>query len=105
VVVMVFFLWTMHFLLAGRVHWRQLIRAAVVSGLLWVAFAVFSSLYFSSALISENRLYGTLGVVFILLTWFIAAAAAVVVLGATCGAVWQERANRRDSSKAVWLEE
>ena len=87
-----FFWWSMHFLLAGRIEWRQLIRPAIVSGLFWVGFALFSSLYFSSALTSEHRLYGTLGVVFILMTWFIAIGA-VVVLGAVCGAVWQQRSH------------
>ena len=59
----------------------------------WLGFALFSSVYFSSALISENKLYGTIGVVFILMAWFIAIGA-VIVLGAACGAVWQERKNR-----------
>jgi membrane protein len=93
-VLTVFFLWTMHFLLAGRVHWRELIRAAFVTALLWLGLAIFSSFYFSSAIISEHRLYGTLGVVFILLVWFIAIGA-VVMLGAACGAVWQKRVAAR----------
>lgn len=59
--VTVFLWWTMHFLLAGRVRWLKLIRPALVSGLFWLGFALFSSLYFSSALISEHKLYGTLG--------------------------------------------
>jgi membrane protein len=88
-----FFCWTMHFLLAGRVEWRHLIRPAIVSGLFWLGFALFSSVYFSSALISEQKLYGTIGVVFILVTWFIAIGA-VIVLGAVCGAVWQDRKSR-----------
>jgi membrane protein len=88
-----FFGWTMHFLLAGRVPWRQLIRPALLSGLFWLGFALLSSVYFSTALISEHKLYGTIGVVFILATWFIAVGA-VIVLGAVCGAVWQERASR-----------
>ncbi len=89
----VFFWWTMHFLLAGRVSWRLLIRPAVVTALLWLGLAVFSSIYFSSALIEEHRLYGTIGVVFILMAWLIAIGA-VVVLGAAGGAVWQARADR-----------
>lgn len=84
----------MHFLLAGRLAWRQLIRPAVVTSVLWFGLALFSSVYFSSAITSENKLFGTIGVVFILLTWFIAIGA-VIVLGATGGAVWQERTDRR----------
>jgi membrane protein len=94
VLVTFFFWWTMHFLLAGRVRWRYLIRPAFATSLLWLGFALFSSIYFSSALISEHKLYGTIGVVFILMTWFIAIGA-VIVLGAVCGAVWQERAVQR----------
>jgi membrane protein len=67
-----FFWWTMHFLLAGRVPWRRLIHAAVLTALLWIGLELFSSVYFSAAIISDSRLYGTIGVVFTLLTWFIA---------------------------------
>jgi membrane protein len=88
-----FLWWTMRFLLAGRLTWRQLIRPAVVTSLLWFGLALFSSVYFSSAITSENKLFGTIGVVFILLTWFIAVGA-VIVLGAAGGAVWQQRKER-----------
>jgi membrane protein len=88
--VLAFFWWTMHFLLGGRVAWRRLFRPAVATAALWLVFALFSSLYFSSAVISENKLYGTIGVFFILVTWFIAVSA-VLVLGACAGAVWETR--------------
>jgi membrane protein len=88
--VFVFLWWTMHFLLAGRVGWRRLIGAAVATTLLWQGLALFSSVYFSSAVISEHKLYGTLGVLLILVTWFIAIAA-VLVLGAAVGTVWEKR--------------
>jgi membrane protein len=80
-----FFLWTMHFLLAGRVPWRRLIRAAMLTALFWIGLELFSTVYFSATIISDSRLYGTIGVVFTLLTWFIAIGA-VVVLGAVAGA-------------------
>ena len=85
--------WTMHFLLAGRVPWRRLIRAAMLTALLWVGLELFSSVYFSSAIISDSRLYGTIGVVFTLLTWFIAIGA-VIVLGAVAGVTWDQRKGR-----------
>ena len=91
VVVAAFFAWTMHFLLAGRVSWRLVIEPALITALLWTGLALFSSLYFSSVLIDDSRLYGTIGVVFTLLTWFILIGG-VIVLGATFGAVWQRRA-------------
>jgi membrane protein len=85
-----FFWWTMHFLLAGRVPWRRLICAAMLTALLWIGLELFSSVYFSATIISDSRLYGTIGVVFSLLTWFIAIGA-VVVLGAVGGATWDLR--------------
>jgi membrane protein len=93
----VFFTWTMHFLLAGRVPWRLLVRPGFVTALFWLGLAGFSTLYFSSAVTSDTRLYGTIGVVFSLLTWFIAIGA-VIVLGAACGAVWQDRSDRARQS-------
>jgi membrane protein len=90
VLVAVFFFWTMHFLLAGRVPWRHLVRPALVTALLWVALAVFSSLYFSSTVVDDTKTYGTIGVVFTFLTWFILIGS-VIVLGAAVGAVWQQR--------------
>jgi len=94
VAVTIFIGWTMHFLLAGRVPWPQLIRPAFVTALMWLGLAFFSSAYFSSAVVSDSRLYGTIGVVFSLLTWLIAIAA-VIVLGASAGAVWDERRRGR----------
>ena len=90
VVVAIFFGWTMRFLLAGRVPWRVVIRPALVTALLWLGLSIFSSLYFSSVVVSDSRQYGTIGVVFTFLTWFILIGG-VIVLGTACGAVWQKR--------------
>lgn len=35
-----FFWWTMHFLLAGRVPWRRLMHAAILTALLWIGLGV-----------------------------------------------------------------
>jgi membrane protein len=85
-----FFWWTMQFLLAGRVPWRRLIHAALLTALFWIGLEVFSAVYFSAAIISDSRLYGPIGVVFTLLTWFIAIGA-VIMLGAVAGATWDQR--------------
>jgi membrane protein len=85
-----FLLWTMHLLLAGRTPWRELVRPAIATALLWIAVELFASVYFSSSVITDSRLYGTIGVVFDLLTWFILIGV-VIVLGAVGGAVWQDR--------------
>jgi membrane protein len=85
-----FFWWTMWFLLAGRVTWRRLLRPAITTALFWIGLELFSSVYFSGAIISDSRLYGTIGVVFSLMIWFIAIGA-VIVLGAVAGATWNSR--------------
>jgi membrane protein len=98
VVVATFFAWTIHFLLAARVPWRRVIRMALVTALLWVGLATFSSFYFSSVVVEDSKTYGTIGVVFTLLTWFIMIGV-VIVLGAAVGAAWQERAERPKESR------
>jgi membrane protein len=88
-----FFWWTIHFLLAGRQSWRSVFRAALTTALFWIGLGVFSAVYFSSTIISDDKLYGTIGVVFDLVTWFIAVGA-VLMLGAVVGAVWENRRGR-----------
>jgi len=88
-----FFCWTMHFLLAGRVHWRQLVRPAILTALFWMGLELFSAAYFSRTIISDSRLYGTIGVVFSLMIWFVAIGA-VIMLGAVAGATWNQRKDR-----------
>lgn len=85
VVTTLFLWWTMHFLLGGRTPWRRLVRPALMTGGLWLVLAVFSSIYFSPVLISDSRTYGTIGVVFSLLTWFFLIGG-VLILGAVAGA-------------------
>ena len=91
-----FFHWTMWFLLAGRLSWRALFRPALVTGLLWIGFAVASSLLFSSTLVSDSKLYGKIGVMFTFVTWFVAVGI-VIVLGAVGGAVWNDSRAADDS--------
>ena len=90
-----FFWWSARFLLASRQSWREVLPAAIATGLAWIGLGVFAALYFSSTIISDNKTYGTIGVTFTLVTWFIAIGA-VVTLGAVAGAVWE----RRRSGKA-----
>jgi membrane protein len=82
--------WTMHFLLAGRVGWRRLFPSAVATGLFGAVFGVFSTLYFSSTIISDDRIYGPIGAVFDIVTWLVGIGA-VIILGAVAGVVWQDR--------------
>jgi membrane protein len=87
---LLFFWWSLHFLLGGRESWRQVRPAAIATAIFWVGLGVFAAFYFSSTLVSDSKTYGTIGVVFTLVTWFIAMGA-VLTLGAVVGAVWQRR--------------
>jgi membrane protein len=93
VILTVFFWWSIHFLLGGREPWRHVFPAALATGVFWVGLGAFASLYFSSTVVSDSRLYGPIGVVFTLVTWFIAMGA-VVALGAVAGHVWLSRRSR-----------
>jgi membrane protein len=86
-----YFAWTMRFLLRASVPWRRLVVPAVFTSVCWVGLRGFAALYFSPTVVSDGHTYGTVGVVFTLLTWFIAIDA-VVLLGAIIGAAVQRRA-------------
>jgi len=85
-----FFWWSLHFLLRGRETWRAVAPAAITTAMCCVGLGAFASLYMSSSIVSDSHLYGTIGVVFSLLTWFIAIGA-VLILGSVLGALWTRR--------------
>lgn len=95
-----FFWWSTHFLLGGRESWRGARPAAIATGLFWVGLGAFSAFYFSSTIVDDSKTYGTIGVTFTLVTWFIAIGA-VITLGAVVGAVWQSRRNETTKARAV----
>ena len=90
VIVTAFFWWGLHFLLRQKEPWRRLFPAALATGVFWVGLGGFASVYFSSTLVSDSHLYGAIGVVFTLVTWFIAMGA-VITLGAVVGHTWMTR--------------
>jgi membrane protein len=85
-----FFWWSIHFLLGARESWQRVLPAAVFTALFWVGLGVFAAFYFSGSIVSDAKTYGTIGVTFTLVTWFIAMGS-VLMLGAVMGAVWQKR--------------
>ncbi|HEY2201727.1 MAG TPA: YhjD/YihY/BrkB family envelope integrity protein [Solirubrobacteraceae bacterium] len=99
VLVTLFFGWTIHFLLAGRVRWRLVVEPALVTGLGWLCLALFAGLFLSGDVVSDRRDYGTIGVVFTLLTWFVLIGTAIV-LGAVGGVFWQTRVAARRARQA-----
>lgn len=85
-----FWWFTMWFLLAGRVSWRELLPSAVATGLFWVGMEIVFSITFSDTVISNHQKYGPIGIVFALMSWLIAIGV-VIILGAVVGLVWRER--------------
>jgi membrane protein len=81
---------TMWILLAGQISGRKLFPAACATGMLYVAMEVVFSLVFSAMVISNEKKYGPIGIIFALLSYLIAIGV-VVILGAVVGLVWQER--------------
>jgi uncharacterized BrkB/YihY/UPF0761 family membrane protein len=85
-----FFWWSIHFLLGGRESWRRVRPDAVATALFWTGLGVFAAFYFSTTIVDDSKTYGTIGVTFTLITWFIAMGL-VIMLGTVFGAVWQKR--------------
>jgi membrane protein len=85
-----FWWFTMWFLLAGRVSWRRLVPCAVSTGAFWLGMLAVFSVIFSGMVISYDQKYGPIGVVFGLMSFFIAIGV-VIILGAAVGLMWQDR--------------
>ena len=81
---------TMWFLLAGRVSWRRLYPCGVATGAFWLGMYAVFSVIFSGMVISYDQKYGPIGIVFGLMSYFIAIGV-VITLGAAVGQMWQDR--------------
>jgi membrane protein len=92
-----FFWWSMHFLLAGRKRWGELLSSAVVTALCWIGFGVVARFYWSSMVISNDQQYGKIGVVFAMMTWLLAAGV-VLILGPVVGTAWSEWRRARQTA-------
>jgi membrane protein len=89
-IAILFYWWTQHVLLLGKVRWGQLFPGALATGLCVTGLAVFSSLVFSGQIVSSDQDYGTIGVVMVLLSYLVGFAVCLH-LGAMAGRVWNER--------------
>ncbi|MGA8725364.1 MAG: YhjD/YihY/BrkB family envelope integrity protein [Acidimicrobiales bacterium] len=89
-VLFLFWWFTMWFLLAGRVPWSDLLPSAIATAICWTGMEVVFSFIFSGTVISDDMKYGSIGVVFALMSWLIAIGV-VIILGAIVGVVWRER--------------
>jgi membrane protein len=90
---------SMWLLLAGKLAWRELFPSAVATGIFWLGMVIMFRLTMSSTIISNNRRYGTIGVVFAIMSLLIAIGV-VIMLGALVGLAWQERMTTDPSTRA-----
>lgn len=88
-----FWWWSMYTLLAGAVRWPAVFPAALVTGACWTGLGVFSSHYFSSAIVANQQKYGPIGIVMIILSWLVAVGV-VIHLGAVVGRLYLDRRAR-----------
>ncbi|MEY9934612.1 membrane protein [Catenulispora sp. GP43] len=86
----VFWWFTMWFLLGARVTWRRLMPCAVATGMFWIGMLVFFHILFSGMVTGSYQEYGPIGVVFSLMSFFIAIGV-VIALGAATGMMWHDR--------------
>jgi membrane protein len=87
---LLFFWWSPHFLLGGRVPWRSLLWGALATVAGLVGLRGFSVLVFSPLLVSNAVTYGAAGVLLIVQSWLVGVG--FVVYG---GALVGERVSRR----------
>ncbi|MEV6055438.1 YhjD/YihY/BrkB family envelope integrity protein [Streptomyces sp. NPDC052107] len=78
--------WTQHLLLGGLVGWKPLLPGALITATLLTAVAVTARLYMPRALDRALADYGSVGSVFVLLSWLIVVCVAAAV-GVSAGAV------------------
>jgi membrane protein len=97
-IAVIFWWWTVHFLLLGRIGWRVLFPAAVATGFCLTGLAVFSALLFSGSVISGEKSYGPIGAVMVLL-YYLIGAGVCLLLGAVFGRTWNERHESANSTR------
>ncbi|GAA4935179.1 membrane protein [Actinomycetospora succinea] len=71
--------WTQYLLLGGRVPWMRLLPGAVVVGIGLAGLRIAAPLVLSTQITAQYRQFGPLGIVFVILSWFVAFG--VVMLG------------------------
>lgn len=85
----VFYWWTQHLLLSGRIAWRHLFPGSLVMAVAMTGLVALSPLM-SGQIVQQVEAYGLIGATFILAVWLLALSV-VVFFGALIGSVWAER--------------
>jgi membrane protein len=87
---MIMFWWfSIWFLLGGRISWRESLPSAVATGVCWLGMVIVFRLVFSETVITNEKKYGPIGVTFGFMSYFIAIGV-VIILGAVIGVFWSE---------------
>jgi membrane protein len=94
-----FFWLGMYLLLSNRVPFRRLIVPAVVTSLFFIGLGAFSAAFLSDAIIANDKEYGPIGVIFIIMTWLLATGV-VFILGPVVGLSIEERLEERRRKRA-----
>jgi membrane protein len=89
-VALVFYSWTIFHLLGGRLGVRAVIPGGFATAVCVTGLEVFAYLLFSPYLISNYNDYGAIGVVMVVLSYFIGLGVCIH-LGAVFGSMWNER--------------
>ena len=90
------FVWliTPMLLLGRRLRWQRLLPSALLSAIGMAGVGIWSVIWMPHTLASSAKQFGVIGIAFAMLTWFVAAAF-VVVIATTGGAMIAERISRR----------
>ncbi|RDG39120.1 YhjD/YihY/BrkB family envelope integrity protein [Streptomyces corynorhini] len=88
-----FFWWSQHVLLAGRVRWRALLPGAVAIALGLLGLRFFSRVVFSPLIASNAVTYGPFGTVLVLQSWLVGVGF-VVYGGALVGRLYHDHRTR-----------
>jgi membrane protein len=81
---------SMWILLGGKLSWGVLFPSALATGVCFLGMEIVFRLTLSSAIVSDYKKYGSIGVVFAIMSLLIAIGV-VITLGALLGVVWRER--------------
>ena len=75
----------------GRLSWPQLRPTAIFTAIGLTGLGVVSRVVFSASIVSNDKIYGSIGVVFIILSWLIGIG--VVITGGAIVGAWYVGAN------------
>jgi membrane protein len=87
---LIFYWWTQHWLLRGRVRWLSLLPGAIMVSLLLIATVQISRAIMPAQISWQVHAYGEIGAVFMLSIWLVAASI-IVFAGVLIGALIAER--------------